>query len=141
MIEGPRTQGPTFARQDMKQPTVREATGWTIVWVVLALVFNGVVYLLYEYNYSWVRLPTEHLDGSQAAAQFMLGYFLEKSLSLDNIFVIAMIFAHFRIPLVFQHRILFWGILGAVVLRGIMITMGVALFHHAHRLFGRRGRR
>jgi tellurite resistance protein TerC len=67
------------------------------------------------------------LDGATAALQFFTGFLIEKSLSLDNIFVIALIFAHFRIPLAYQHRVLFWGILGALVLRGIMIAAGAAL--------------
>jgi predicted tellurium resistance membrane protein TerC len=69
------------------------------------------------------------LDGRTAALQFFTGFVLEKSLSLDNIFVIALIFAYFRIPLAYQHRVLFWGILGALVLRGIMIGAGAALIH------------
>jgi len=107
--------------------TIRSALGWSAVWILLALVFNAVIFLLYENNYSWASLATENLDGRQAAGQYLMGYVLEKSLSLDNIFVIAMVFSYFRVPLAMQHRVLFWGILGAVVLRGIMIGTGVAL--------------
>jgi tellurite resistance protein TerC len=109
--------------------TIRSALAWSAFWISLALVFNLLVFLLYENNYGWASLPTEHLAGRQAAAQFLMGYLLEKSLSLDNIFVIAMVFSYFRVPLAMQHRVLFWGILGAVVLRGVMIALGVALIN------------
>ena len=66
-----------------KPPTIRKVTGWTIVWISMALLFNFVVFILYENNYPWVSLATEHLSGSQAASQFLLGCVLEKSLSLD----------------------------------------------------------
>ena len=110
-------------------PSVRDALIWTTVWISLSLVFNVIVYVLYENNYAWASLSTEHLTGIQAASQFFLGYVLEKSLSVDNIFVIAMVFAYFRVPLELQHRVLFWGILGAVVLRGVMIALGVTLIN------------
>jgi len=117
-----------FHRQP-KSPTVRDAVVWTLVWVGMSLVFNGFVYMLYENNYAWASLASEHLSGQQAASQFLLGYVLEKSLSVDNIFVIAMIFSYFRVPLELQHRVLFWGILGAVLLRGLMIAVGVTLIN------------
>jgi tellurite resistance protein TerC len=117
-----------FHRKD-KVITTRSALAWSAFWIGLALIFNLLVYLLYENNYSWASLATEHLTGRQAAVQFLMGYVLEKSLSLDNIFVIAMVFSYFRVPLVMQHRVLFWGILGAVVLRGVMIGLGVALIN------------
>lgn len=104
-----------------------EALGWTAVWVSLALVFNVGVYYLYELNPSGWDMDTEQLSGAEAAIQFFTGYLVEKSLSIDNVFVIAMIFAHFHVPLAEQHRVLFWGILGAVVLRGVMIFGGIAL--------------
>ena len=92
------------------------------------MVFNVCVYFLYEENLGgWASLEMHHLSGHEAAIQFFTGYVLEKSLSVDNIFVIAMIFAYFGVPLKNQHRLLFWGILGAVVLRGIMIALGAAL--------------
>ena len=117
-----------FHREN-KAPTVRNALGWTTLWVTLALCFNVIVYLLYENNYEWASLSTEHLTGAEAASQFLLGYVLEYSLSVDNIFVIAIIFSYFRVPLELQHRVLFWGILGAVVLRGVMVALGVALIN------------
>lgn len=106
---------------------VPEALAWTAVWVVIALAFNVFVYFLYEYNWGWVNVSVQHLSGTQAAIQFFTGYLVEKSLSVDNIFVIAMIFSFFQVPLSEQHRVLFWGIFGALVLRGVMIYAGVAL--------------
>jgi tellurite resistance protein TerC len=117
-----------FHRKDRKI-TLRNALGWSAVWISMALLFNVFVYLLYENNYAWASLATEHLTGREAASQYLMGYVLEKSLSLDNIFVIAMIFSYFRVPLIYQHRVLFWGILGAVILRGLMIAVGVALIN------------
>ncbi len=104
-----------------------ESLGWSAVWVSLALLFNVGVYFLYELNPSGWDMDTAQLTGKEAAIQFLTGYLVEKSLSVDNIFVIAMIFATFRIPAAEQHRVLFWGIVGALVLRGIMIFAGIAL--------------
>src|SRR6185437_6706677 len=92
----------------------KEALAWTVVWFALAVVFAGVL--------AWLR-------GQRTAVEFFTGYFIELSLSMDNVFVIAIIFAFFRVPLVYQHRVLFWGILGALVMRGLMIGIGVALIH------------
>jgi tellurite resistance protein TerC len=107
--------------------TLPEALGWTAVWVSLALVFNVGVFFLYELNPSGWDMDTEQLSGQSAALQFFTGYLVEKSLSVDNIFVIAMIFAFMRVPLEQQHRVLFWGILGAIVMRGVMIFGGLAI--------------
>lgn len=107
---------------------VREALAWTFFWIALALIFNGLIYYLYENHLFGVGLEIGHqLSGSQAALQFFTGYVIEKSLSLDNIFVIAMIFTYFQVPAIYQHRILFWGILGALVMRAAMILAGTAL--------------
>ncbi|MEX0718457.1 MAG: TerC family protein [Planctomycetaceae bacterium] len=107
---------------------LREALGWTAFWVVLAMAFNGVVYLLYDRNWlGWTDHGAHSLSGSQAALQFLAGYLIEKALSVDNLFVIALICTYFRVPAADQHRLLFWGILGAVVLRGLMIAAGAAL--------------
>ncbi|MFC1639955.1 TerC/Alx family metal homeostasis membrane protein [Gemmatimonadota bacterium] len=107
---------------------VPEALAWTAVWVAIALAFNVLVYFLYSEN-GLVRpdMASEHLTGQQAAIQFLTGYLTEKSLSIDNIFVIAMIFAYLRVPLAEQHRLLIWGVLGAIVLRGLMIAAGAVL--------------
>ncbi|WP_210417786.1 TerC family protein [Bythopirellula goksoeyrii] len=108
--------------------TFKQALGWTGVWIAAALVFNGFVYGLYEQNWlGWTDYKSHHLSGSEAALQFFTGYVVEKSLSMDNLFVIAMVFAYFHVPLALQHRVLFWGIFGAVVLRGIMIALGSVL--------------
>jgi tellurite resistance protein TerC len=108
----------------------REALLWTAFWVVLALVFNAAVYYMYEHHWLGIGLAIGHeLTGRQAALQFFTGYIIEKSLSLDNIFVIALIFAYFNVPAVYQHRVLFWGILGALIMRGLMIAAGAALIH------------
>ncbi len=104
-----------------------EALTWTFVWISLALAFNVLVYFLYAENWLGWDIDAFPLTGQEAALQFLTGYVVEKSLSVDNIFVIAMIFAYFRVPLELQHRVLFWGILGAIVLRGLMIGLGVAL--------------
>jgi tellurite resistance protein TerC len=117
-----------FHRKDSVM-TVRQSLAWSAVWIGMALLFNVFIYLLYENNYEWASLATEQLTGREAASQYLMGFVLEKSLSLDNIFVIAMIFSYFRVPLAMQHRVLFWGILGAVILRGVMIGVGVALIN------------
>jgi len=107
---------------------IREAIAWTVFWVVLALVFNVAVYYMYEQHWLGIGVRLGHeLDGRTAALQFFTGYVIEKSLSLDNIFVIALIFGYFNVPAIHQHRVLFWGILGALVMRGVMILAGAAL--------------
>ena len=108
--------------------SIKEAIGWTIFWVALALIFNGLIFYMYKYQWLGIGREIGHvLSGEQAALQFFTGYIIEKSLSLDNIFVIALIFAYFKVPGKYQHRVLFWGILGAIVMRGIMIILGAAL--------------
>ncbi len=106
----------------------REALLWTLFWIFLAMLFN--VFIYYAYREHWLGIglgPNQIRLGSEAALKFFTGYIIEKSLSLDNIFVIAMIFAFFQIPTLYQHRVLFWGILGALVMRGVMIVAGVTL--------------
>jgi len=106
----------------------REAILWTAFWVVLALVFGGAVYLAYEHQWIGLGGPSAHAaSGREAMLEYVTGYLIEKSLSLDNIFVIATIFAYFRVPREFEHRVLFWGIVGVVILRGGMIAGGAAL--------------
>ncbi len=107
-----------------------EALAWTALWVALALAFNVGVFYLYEHHLFGIGTAFGHaLTGRQAALQFFTGYLIEKSLSLDNIFVIALIFSYFRVPPAYQHRVLFWGILGALVMRGAMIAGGTVLIH------------
>ena len=104
--------------------TFKEAASWSAVWIALALAFN---------------LGIWHWFGEQKALEFLTGYLIEKSLSVDNIFVIALLFSYFAVPARYQHRVLFWGILGALVLRAIFIGAGAALlarFHWIIYLFG-----
>src|SRR3954470_21518969 len=95
--------------------SVKEAVIWSAVWVALALGFNYGIY---------------HFMGEQAGLEFLAGYLIEKALSVDNIFVFVLIFSYFRVPPEYQHRVLFWGILGALVMRGVMIGLGAYLIHH-----------
>lgn len=105
-----------------------EALAWAGFYISLALAFNLLVFLLYDRNWLGVGVEVGHpLDGRTAALQFLTGFLLEKSLSLDNVFIIALIFSYFRVPLAYQHRVLFWGILGALLMRGAMIALGAAL--------------
>ena len=102
----------------------KEAAIWTSVWVTCALLFSGVVYLSFENN--WIDNPT-NLTPTNAVLKFVTGYLIELSLSVDNIFIIALIFSSFAIPKKYQHEVLFYGVLGAIVFRAIMIVFGVAL--------------
>ena len=104
----------------------KEAGKWTAIWVVLSFAFSGVVYLLYQNKF--IENPTA-IKPSVASIKFITGYLIELSLSIDNIFIIAIIFASFKIPQKYQHRILFWGIIGAIVFRGLMIFFGVILIN------------
>lgn len=104
----------------------KEAGKWTAIWVVLSFTFSGVVYLLYQNEL--IGNPN-NLKPAIASIKFITGYLIELSLSIDNIFIIAIIFTSFKIPQKYQHRILFWGILGAVVFRGLMIFFGVILIN------------
>lgn len=102
----------------------REALSWSAVWVVLSLGFNVLVYVWF---------------GRDRALEFLAGYLIEKALSVDNIFVFLVIFSYFGVPRAYQHRVLFWGILGALVMRGVFIVLGAALlqaFHWIIYLFG-----
>ncbi len=91
---------------------LKEALGWSAVWVTLALLYNVGIYF-------WL--------GQAKALEFLTGYVIEKSLSVDNIFVFIMLFAYFRVPAEYQHKVLFWGILGALVMRAVFIAVGVTL--------------
>lgn len=104
----------------------REALIWSGFCVFLALAFNVLIYFAYENRWLGLNSTTDLLQG-HPAAKFFTGWLIEQSLSLDNIFVIALIFRYFSVPQVYQHRTLFWGILGALVMRGIMIGLGAAL--------------
>jgi tellurite resistance protein TerC len=102
----------------------KEAGIWTAVWVTVALSFSGVIYWLFSQGL--VDNPTG-LTPNNAVLKYITGYLIELSLSIDNVFVIAVIFTSFKIPPIYQHRVLFWGILGAIVFRALMILFGVAL--------------
>ena len=104
----------------------KEAGKWTAIWVTLSFVFSGVVYWLYQSGH--VANP-DQLKPHTAMIKYITGYLIELSLSIDNIFVIAIIFSAFKIAQKYQHRILFWGIIGAIVFRGLMIFFGVMLIH------------
>lgn len=112
-----------FHRDD-HEVTVREASIWTVVWISLALIFNAGIY--------YFAGPTEGL-------QFLTGYLIEKSLSVDNIFVFVLLFTYFQVPSIYQHRVLFWGIIGALLMRGALIGVGAFLisqFHWVIYIFG-----
>ncbi len=118
---------------------VREALAWSGVWIGVGLSFCVFVYFGYEYHWFGMDLPGTEPDGRAAAVMYVTGYVVEKSLSVDNIFVMAAIFSHFGVPAASRHRVLYWGILGAIVLRGVMILLGAALiarFHWVLYLFG-----
>jgi tellurite resistance protein TerC len=111
--------------------SVRESFIWTAVWIVLALAFMAFVYYRYE-----TILPGR---GTGAALEFLTGYLIEKSLSIDNVFVFLLIFSYFNVPAHYQHRVLFWGIIGALIFRAIFIALGallIAKFHAIIYLFG-----
>jgi tellurite resistance protein TerC len=121
--------------------SVREALGWSTLWIGLGLAFTVLIYFGYEQH--WLGLGTSpdttsvapvardgtvyYNDGGSAAVKYLTGFVIEKSLAVDNIFVIAMIFSFLHVPAIYQHRVLFWGIVGALLMRGIMIAVGAAL--------------
>jgi tellurite resistance protein TerC len=106
--------------------STKEASMWTGIWVTLSFAFSGVIYWLYQNQY--VDNP-DALEPAAATMKYITGYLIELSLSIDNIFVIAIIFTSFKIPQKYQHRVLFWGILGAIVFRGLMIFFGVMIIN------------
>jgi tellurite resistance protein TerC len=111
--------------------TVRESFIWTAVWIVLAMAFMAFVYYRYE-----TILPGR---GTGAALEFLTGYLIEKSLSIDNVFVFLLIFSYFNVAAQYQHRVLFWGIIGALIFRAIFIAFGallIAKFHAIIYVFG-----
>jgi tellurite resistance protein TerC len=116
--------------------SAKEAGKMTSLWCSMALLFSGVIYYLYASG----NIENPHdISPWEAALLYLTGYLVEISLSMDNIFVMSMIFTYFAIPKKYQHRVLFWGILGAVVFRAIMILIGVTLiekFHWTIYLFG-----
>jgi tellurite resistance protein TerC len=107
--------------------STKEALTWSIVWISLSLLFNLVIYLFWD-----KMVPHSSYTNAEAALSFLTGYLIEKSLSVDNIFVFILIFSFFAVPDAYQHRVLFWGILGALVMRGILIAVGAALLEQFH---------
>jgi tellurite resistance protein TerC len=119
--------------------SVREALTWTGVWIVTALAFAAFVYVAYDRQWLGLGMHPDAIersaaypegrpnDARSALLKFLTGYVVELSLSADNVFVIAMLFSYFAIPRMYQHRVLFWGILGALVMRGAMIAIGARL--------------
>ncbi len=125
--------------------SLKEATFWSVVWVTCGLLFTVAVYFAYEGHFLGLGLDTPYyvsaaeieagskliargeVTGGKAAEAYLVGYLVEKSLSMDNIFVIAIIFGLLKIPSKYQHRVLFWGIVGALLMRGLMIFLGTAL--------------
>ena len=103
--------------KEAHEVSIKEAGAWSALWVTLALVFNYGIY---------------HFMGPEVGLQFLTGYLIEKALSVDNIFVFVLIFSYFQVPPRYQHRVLFWGILGALVMRGAMIAAGAALIERYH---------
>jgi len=104
----------------------KEAAIWTAIWVTIALLFSGVIWWLFSNEL--IPNPTD-LKPEVAVLKYVTGYLIELSLSIDNIFVIAVIFRSFSIPAIYQHRVLFWGIIGAILFRALMIIFGVALIN------------
>lgn len=96
---------------------MREAIGWVVFWIVLALIFNLGIW-------NWF--------GRERALEFITGYFIEKALSIDNLFIFLLIFSYFSVPKILQHRVLFWGIMGALIMRGIFIGLGAVLLQRYH---------
>ena len=123
--------------REAHEVSMKESVIWSSVWLTCGVSFTAFIY--YAYQYHWLGLGLEtpiyvggsivlgEVTGATAAIQYLTGYVVEKSLAMDNIFVIAMIFGYFAIPAKYQHRVLFWGIIGALIMRGGMIYLGAEL--------------
>jgi tellurite resistance protein TerC len=123
--------------REAHEVTMKESVIWSCIWLACGVSFTGFIY--YAYQFHWLGLGLEtpmyvggtialgEVTGGTAAIQYLTGYVVEKSLAMDNIFVIAMIFGYFAIPAKYQHRVLFWGIIGALIMRGGMIYLGAEL--------------
>lgn len=108
--------------------SVQEAAIWSVVWISLALTFNAGLYFFWDQ----VAPAGNTYSNSEAALAFFTGYLIEKSLSVDNIFIFVLVFSYFSVPALYQHRVLFWGILGALLMRAVMILAGSALIKEFH---------
>jgi tellurite resistance protein TerC len=123
--------------RDAHEVSMKESIMWSCIWLTCGISFTGFIYYAYQYNWLGLGLETPvyvsgaialgEVTGATAAIQYLTGYIVEKSLAMDNIFVIAMIFGYFAIPAKYQHRVLFWGIIGALIMRGAMIYLGAEL--------------
>ena len=107
--------------------SIKEAITWSLVWISLSLLFNTGIYFFWD-----KFVPNSDYSNSEAALAFFTGYLIEKALSVDNIFVFILIFTFFSVPSAYQHRVLFWGILGALIMRGALIGVGAALLEEFH---------
>ncbi len=107
--------------------SVKEAAIWSVVWISISLLFNLAIYFYWN-----IFVPESSYSNSEAALAFFTGYLIEKSLSVDNIFVFVLLFTFFAVPAAYQHRVLFWGILGALIMRGALIAVGAALLKEFH---------
>lgn len=107
--------------------SIKEATIWSIVWISLSLLFNLGLYFFWDK----ISYESTYTNG-EAALAFLTGYLIEKSLSVDNIFVFVLLFTFFSVPAAYQHRVLFWGIIGALIMRGTLIGVGAALLKEFH---------
>jgi tellurite resistance protein TerC len=123
--------------REAHEVSMKESLTWSAVWLTCGLSFTGFVFVAYQYHWLGLGLETPkyaagaivlgEVTGATAAIQYLTGYVVEKSLAMDNIFVIAMVFGFFAIPAKYQHRVLFWGIIGALIMRGAMIYLGAEL--------------
>ena len=113
--------------KDAHEVKFKEAIVWSAVWISLAMVFAGVIF------YFWKNIaPGSEYSNSEASMAYLTGYLIEKALSVDNIFVFIMIFTYFKVPALYQHKVLFWGIIGALIMRAICIAAGVTLLKQFH---------
>jgi tellurite resistance protein TerC len=133
--------------REAHEVSMKEAATWSVIWLTCGIAFAGFVYKAYDAHWLGLGLDTPRYNthelagqvpeqpiiisgevtGAEAAKQYLVGYVVEKSLAMDNIFVIALIFAFFAVPAKYQHRVLFWGIIGALIMRGGMIGIGAGL--------------
>jgi tellurite resistance protein TerC len=131
-----------FFHRKAHEVAFKEASIWTAVWIGLALAFNFVFYLYARHQFSTHERFTSilgfdaDLQARTLALEFLTGFVIEKSLAIDNVFIFAVVFGYFGIPKIYQHRVLFWGILGALVFRGLFVAMGSVLMqYHAIIIF------
>ena len=116
--------------------TFKESTIWTVIWISLALTFNILFYFYCQWRFStdpsYLSIAGFNPDSAAktAALEFLTGFIIEKSLAIDNIFIFAVVFSYFAIPKIYQHRILFWGVLGALVFRALFISMSSVLMQY-----------